>query len=82
METFLEYIEKDNYRVVINTLCFKRVKEADKRNKHDKLRKLSSDYKVPDCKGEGIYDIMGRKVAETTASGFYIINGKKVFVVK
>lgn len=31
---------------------------------------------------EGIYDIMGRKVAETTASGFYIINGKKVFVVK
>ena len=58
METFLEYIEKDNYSVVINTLCYKRAKEADKRNKHDKLRKLSSDYKVPDCKGEGIYDIM------------------------
>ena len=31
---------------------------------------------------EGIYDIMGRKVAEATASGFYIINGEKVFVVK
>lgn len=31
---------------------------------------------------EGIYDIMGHKVAEATASGFYIINGEKVFVVK
>ena len=31
---------------------------------------------------EGIYDIMGRKVAEANASGFYIINGEKVFVVK
>ena len=29
---------------------------------------------------EGVYDIMGRKIAEPAASGFYIINGKKVFV--
>ena len=29
---------------------------------------------------EGIYDILGRKVDAPTVSGFYIINGKKVFV--
>lgn len=58
METFLEYIEKDNYRIIINTLCFKRAKEADKINQHNKLRRLSSDYKIPDCKDKSIYDIM------------------------
>lgn len=31
---------------------------------------------------EGVYDIMGRKIAEPTASGFYIVNGKKVFVAR
>ena len=31
---------------------------------------------------EGTYDIMGRKLTEPTATGFYIVNGKKVFVVK
>ena len=31
---------------------------------------------------EGTYDIMGRQIAEPTATGFYIVNGKKVFVVK
>ena len=31
---------------------------------------------------QGIYDIMGRSITEPAASGFYIINGKKVFVVK
>ena len=31
---------------------------------------------------QGTYDIMGRQLAEPTTSGFYIINGKKVFVVK
>lgn len=31
---------------------------------------------------QGTYDIMGRSITEPTASGFYIINGKKVFVVK
>jgi hypothetical protein len=30
----------------------------------------------------GVYDIMGRRVAEPTTSGLYIINGKIVFVVK
>ena len=29
---------------------------------------------------EGVYDILGRKVDAPTISGFYIINGKKVFV--
>lgn len=31
---------------------------------------------------EGTYDIMGRQIAEPTATGFYILNGKKVLVVK
>jgi hypothetical protein len=31
---------------------------------------------------EGNYDIMGRKLTEPTAAGFYIVNGKKVLVVK
>jgi hypothetical protein len=31
---------------------------------------------------EGTYDIMGRQIAEPTATGFYIVNGKKVLVVK
>lgn len=31
---------------------------------------------------EGTYDIMGRKLTEPTAAGFYIVNGKKVLVVK
>ena len=31
---------------------------------------------------QGTYDIMGRSITEPAASGFYIINGKKVFVVK
>lgn len=31
---------------------------------------------------EGVYDVMGRKLTEPTSTGFYIINGKKVFVVK
>jgi hypothetical protein len=31
---------------------------------------------------EGIYDILGRKVDAPTVSGFYIINGKKVFVME
>lgn len=31
---------------------------------------------------EGTYDIMGRQITEPTATGFYIVNGKKVFVVK
>ena len=29
---------------------------------------------------EGVYDILGRKVDAPTVSGFYIINGKKVFI--
>jgi hypothetical protein len=29
---------------------------------------------------EGVYDILGRKVDTPTVSGFYIINGKKVFI--
>ena len=31
---------------------------------------------------QGTYDIMGRQLSEPTATGFYIVNGKKVFVVK
>ena len=31
---------------------------------------------------EGTYDIMGRQITEPTATGFYIVNGRKVFVVK
>lgn len=31
---------------------------------------------------EGTYDIMGRQINEPTAAGFYIVNGKKVLVVK
>ncbi len=31
---------------------------------------------------EGVYDIMGRRLVAPTASGFYIINGEKVFVTK
>ena len=31
---------------------------------------------------EGVYDILGRKVDAPTISGFYIINGKKVFVME
>lgn len=31
---------------------------------------------------QGTYDIMGRKLSEPTSTGFYIVNGKKVFVVK
>ena len=30
----------------------------------------------------GTYDIMGRQITEPTAAGFYIVNGKKVLVVK
>ena len=31
---------------------------------------------------EGTYDIMGRQITEPSATGFYIVNGKKVLVVK
>ena len=31
---------------------------------------------------EGTYDVLGRKMTETTNTGFYIVNGKKVVVVK
>ena len=31
---------------------------------------------------QGTYDIMGRQISEPTVTGFYIVNGKKVFVVK
>ena len=31
---------------------------------------------------QGTYDIMGRQLSEPTTTGFYIVNGKKVFVVK
>ena len=31
---------------------------------------------------EGTYDIMGRQITEPSTTGFYIVNGKKVFVVK
>ena len=31
---------------------------------------------------EGIYDVLGRKLQETTANGFYIVNGKKQVIVK
>ena len=30
----------------------------------------------------GIYDVMGRKLDQPTTTGFYIIDGKKVFIVK
>ena len=29
---------------------------------------------------EGIYDLQGRKIDEITAPGYYVIDGKKVFV--
>ncbi len=31
---------------------------------------------------QGTYDVLGRQLSEPTATGFYIVNGKKVFVVK
>ena len=31
---------------------------------------------------EGIYDVLGRRLYQTTNSGFYIINGKKVILAK
>ena len=31
---------------------------------------------------QGTYDIMGRQLADPAATGFYIVDGKKVFVVK
>jgi hypothetical protein len=31
---------------------------------------------------QGTYDIMGRQLTDPTTTGFYIVNGKKVFVVK
>lgn len=31
---------------------------------------------------EGTYDVLGRKMTETTNTGFYIVNGKKVVVLK
>ena len=31
---------------------------------------------------EGTYDVLGRKMTEPTATGFYIIDGKKVVIVK
>lgn len=31
---------------------------------------------------QGTYDIMGRKLTEPSATGFYIVNGKKVIIVK
>ena len=31
---------------------------------------------------KGTYDVLGRKLAEPTTSGFYVIDGKKVFVIK
>ena len=31
---------------------------------------------------KGTYDVLGRKLAEPTGTGFYIIDGKKVFVIK
>jgi hypothetical protein len=31
---------------------------------------------------QGTYDILGRQLSEPAANGFYIINGKKMFVVK
>ena len=39
-----------------------------------------TDESIVDPMQEGIYDILGRKVDAPTVSGFYIINGKKVFV--
>ena len=31
---------------------------------------------------EGTYDVLGRELSEPNATGFYIINGKKVVIVK
>ena len=31
---------------------------------------------------QGTYDVLGRQLSEPAATGFYIVNGKKVFVVK
>ena len=39
-----------------------------------------TDETIVEPMQEGIYDILGRKVDAPTVSGFYIINGKKVFI--
>ena len=31
---------------------------------------------------QGTYDIMGRKLTEPSTTGFYIVNGKKVIIMK
>lgn len=33
-----------------------------------------------DTVADGIYDLQGRKIEEVTAPGFYIVNGKKVYI--
>ena len=41
-----------------------------------------SDEGVTQINRTGTYDVLGRKVSEPTGTGFYIIDGKKVFVIK
>ena len=41
---------------------------------------LTEDGVVPAM--EGTYDVLGRKMTEPTNTGFYIVNGKKVVIVK
>jgi hypothetical protein len=41
---------------------------------------LTEDGVVPAM--EGTYDVLGRKMNEPTNTGFYIVNGKKVVIVK
>ena len=42
----------------------------------------SMDEVQTDATPLGTYDVLGRKVGETSAAGLYIINGKKVLIVK
>lgn len=44
------------------------------------LDNLTEDGVVPAM--EGTYDVLGRKMTEPTNNGFYIVNGKKVVVLK
>lgn len=44
-KTFLEFITAKGNKEIINVLCRIRAREADKRSKDDKMKRLSSEYK-------------------------------------
>lgn len=58
-QTFLEFIRSNNHSEIIDVLCRFRVREANKKNEIEKIKKLSRKYKPDNSQeNEKIYSIM------------------------